>query len=74
MHRVGRKSNRNAEHRRTAALRFHSRPERFAQPAVDGKLVLRVKKKLAHLVTETASRRFDAAAQALGLTAETKIT
>ena len=37
------------------------------------KLVLRVKKRVAHLVTETAQRRLDAAAQALGLTAETKI-
>lgn len=46
----------------------------FDLTAVDGKLVLRVKKKVAHLVTETASRRLDAAAQALGLTAETKIT
>jgi exopolyphosphatase/guanosine-5'-triphosphate,3'-diphosphate pyrophosphatase len=46
----------------------------FEVAAVDGKLVLRVKKKVAHLVTETASRRLDAAAQALGLTAETKIT
>jgi hypothetical protein len=46
----------------------------FEVAAVDGKLVLRVKKKVAHLVTETASRRLDAVAQALGLTAETKIT
>jgi exopolyphosphatase/guanosine-5'-triphosphate,3'-diphosphate pyrophosphatase len=46
----------------------------FAAEAVDGKLVLRVKKKVAHLVTETAARRLDAAAQALGLVAETKIT
>jgi exopolyphosphatase / guanosine-5'-triphosphate,3'-diphosphate pyrophosphatase len=46
----------------------------FEIAAVDGKLQLRVKKKVAHLVTETASRRLDAAAQALGLTAETKIT
>jgi len=44
----------------------------FEAAAVDGKLVLKVKKKMAHLVTETASRRLDAAAQALGLTAETK--
>jgi exopolyphosphatase/guanosine-5'-triphosphate,3'-diphosphate pyrophosphatase len=40
---------------------------------VDGKLQLRVKRKLAHLVTETAQRRLDYAAAALGLTAETKI-
>lgn len=40
--------------------------------AVDGKLVLRVKKEVAHLMTETAARRLEAAAQALGLTAETK--
>jgi len=33
-----------------------------------------VKRKVAHLVTETATRRLDAAAQALGLVAETKIT
>lgn len=46
----------------------------FEINAVDGKLVLRVKKKAAHLVTETAARRLDAVAQALGLAAETKIT
>lgn len=45
----------------------------FEVGAVDGKLVLRVKKKVAHLVTETAARRLEAAAAALGLTAETKI-
>lgn len=45
----------------------------FEARAVDGTLVLRVKKAAAHLVTETASRRLDAVAQALGLTAETKI-
>jgi exopolyphosphatase/guanosine-5'-triphosphate,3'-diphosphate pyrophosphatase len=45
----------------------------FEVVAVDGKLVLRVKKKVAHLVTETAARRLEAAAAALGLTAETKI-
>lgn len=45
----------------------------FEIAAVDGKLVLKVKKKAAHLVTDTAARRLDAAAQALGLTAETKI-
>jgi exopolyphosphatase/guanosine-5'-triphosphate,3'-diphosphate pyrophosphatase len=46
----------------------------FDIAAVDGKLVLKVKKKVAHLVTETATRRLDAAAQALGLTAEIKNT
>lgn len=45
----------------------------FEASTVDGKLVLRVKKKAAHLLTDTAARRLDAAAQALGLTAETKI-
>jgi exopolyphosphatase / guanosine-5'-triphosphate,3'-diphosphate pyrophosphatase len=45
----------------------------FEVAAVDGKLLLRVKKKVAHLVTETAERRLEAAAVALGLTAETKI-
>jgi exopolyphosphatase/guanosine-5'-triphosphate,3'-diphosphate pyrophosphatase len=45
----------------------------FDIAAVDDTLLLRVKKKAAHLFTETASRRLDAAAQALGLTAETKI-
>jgi exopolyphosphatase/guanosine-5'-triphosphate,3'-diphosphate pyrophosphatase len=45
----------------------------FEIAAVDGRLVLRVKKKLAHLVTETAQRRLDYAAQALGLVAETRI-
>lgn len=39
---------------------------------VDGRLVLRVKKKLAHLLTETALRRLDYAAACLGLAAETK--
>jgi len=41
--------------------------------AVDGVLRLRVKKKAAHLATETAQRRLEAAAQALGLTAEMKL-
>jgi exopolyphosphatase/guanosine-5'-triphosphate,3'-diphosphate pyrophosphatase len=45
----------------------------FEVSAVDGALLLRVKKEMAHLVTETAARRLDAAAQALGLKAETKI-
>jgi exopolyphosphatase/guanosine-5'-triphosphate,3'-diphosphate pyrophosphatase len=44
----------------------------FEVRAVDGKLVLRVKKAVAHLVTETVQRRLEAAAQALGLTAELK--
>jgi exopolyphosphatase/guanosine-5'-triphosphate,3'-diphosphate pyrophosphatase len=39
---------------------------------VDGRLQLRMKKKLAHLMTETARRRLDYAAAALGLIAETK--
>ncbi len=46
----------------------------FEAAAVDGRLVLRVKKKAAHLVTETAARRLEAVAQWLGLTAETKVT
>jgi len=41
--------------------------------AVDGRLVLRVKRKMAHLITETVQRRLDFAAAALGLTPETKI-
>lgn len=41
--------------------------------AVDGRLLLRVKKKAAHLITETVQRRLDFAAGALGLTPETKI-
>ena len=45
----------------------------FEASVVDGTLLLRVKKKMAHLVTETAVRRLEAAAQALGLKAETKI-
>ncbi len=39
----------------------------------DGMLSLRVKKKVAHLVTETAQRRLDYAAAALGLRAEFKV-
>lgn len=46
----------------------------FEPSAVDGKLLLRVKKKAAHLATETAQRRLDAAAAALGLTPELKIS
>src|SRR5262245_2524587 len=45
----------------------------FEIGAVDGVLLLKVKKKMAHLVTETAARRLEAAAQALGLKAETRI-
>lgn len=41
--------------------------------SVDGKLVLRVKKKAAHLATETAQRRLDAAAQALDLSPEMRL-
>jgi len=41
--------------------------------AVDGRLLLRVKKKAAHLITETVQRRLEFAATALGLTPETKI-
>lgn len=46
----------------------------FEARVVDGKLVLRVKRKATHLVTEIAQRRLDYAAAALGLTAETKVT
>jgi len=46
----------------------------FEAAVVDGRLQLRVKKKLAHLATETAQRRLEAAAAALGLSAELKIT
>lgn len=45
----------------------------FEVEAVDGKLLLRVKKKVSELATDAALRRLDAAAQALGLTPETKI-
>jgi exopolyphosphatase/guanosine-5'-triphosphate,3'-diphosphate pyrophosphatase len=45
----------------------------FETAVVDGKLILRVKKKVAHLVTETATRRLEAAAQALGLGSEVKL-
>lgn len=46
----------------------------FELSVVDGKLLLRVKKKAAHLFTETAQRRLDFAAAALGLLSETNIT
>ncbi|MGQ0534272.1 MAG: Ppx/GppA phosphatase family protein [Caulobacteraceae bacterium] len=41
---------------------------------VDGRLVLRVKKKVAHIITETVQRRLDYAAAALGLSPEIKFT
>ena len=44
----------------------------FSAAAEGGKLVLQVKKPAAHLVTETTSRRLDAAASALGLSSEIK--
>ncbi|UPT61362.1 MAG: Ppx/GppA family phosphatase [Hyphomonadaceae bacterium JAD_PAG50586_4] len=45
----------------------------FELRVVDGRLQLRVKKGAAHLFTETAQRRLDYAAAALGLVSETKI-
>ncbi|HRP09820.1 MAG TPA: Ppx/GppA family phosphatase [Terricaulis sp.] len=48
--------------------------EAFEVAVVDERLQLRVKKSAAHLATETAQRRLDAAAAALGLTAELKTT
>src|SRR6185369_12794366 len=45
----------------------------FEIEAIDGKLLLRVKKKVSELATDAALRRLDAAAEALGLIAETKI-
>jgi exopolyphosphatase/guanosine-5'-triphosphate,3'-diphosphate pyrophosphatase len=45
----------------------------FEAKASDGKLVLKMQRKVAHLMTETVQRRLDAAAAALGLTAETRI-
>ncbi len=47
--------------------------ECFELQAVDGCLKLRVKKGAGHLATETAARRLDAAAQALGYTAEVEV-
>lgn len=44
----------------------------FSIGVLDGKLVLGMKKELAHLATETALRRLEHAAQTLGLAAETK--
>ena len=46
---------------------------KFAVAAENGKLTLKVDKAVAHLVTETASRRLDAAAVALGLIAQTRM-
>lgn len=46
----------------------------FEAAAVDGVLVLSMKKQVAQLMTDTAQRRLEAAATALGLSAETKIT
>lgn len=54
---------------RSEALLSH-----FELSAVDGTLLLKVKKKAAQLATETALRRLDAAASALGLKSETKFT
>lgn len=48
--------------------------EVFEVAVVDERLQLRVKKKAAHLATETVQRRLEAAAAALGLSAEMKIT
>jgi exopolyphosphatase/guanosine-5'-triphosphate,3'-diphosphate pyrophosphatase len=42
--------------------------------SVDGKLTLKADKSAAHLVTETAGRRLDAAASALGLKAEQQLS
>jgi exopolyphosphatase/guanosine-5'-triphosphate,3'-diphosphate pyrophosphatase len=53
--------------------RSESLLDAFEVGVVDGALLLRVKKKMAHVVTETAVRRLETAAQALGLKAETKI-
>jgi exopolyphosphatase/guanosine-5'-triphosphate,3'-diphosphate pyrophosphatase len=45
----------------------------FEAKAQDGKLVLDMKKKVAHLMTETVQRRLDSAASALGLVSEIRI-
>ncbi len=45
----------------------------FEIGVADGALTLRVKKNMAHLVTETAQRRLDYAAASLGLLAQTRI-
>src|SRR5262249_51786325 len=45
----------------------------FEVAVVDERLQLRVKKQSAHLATETAQRRLEAAAAALGLAAELRI-
>jgi len=45
----------------------------FAIATLDGKLLLSMKRDVAHLATETALRRLEHAAQALGFAAETKV-
>jgi exopolyphosphatase/guanosine-5'-triphosphate,3'-diphosphate pyrophosphatase len=47
---------------------------RFAIVAEEGRLSLRAPKAVAHLLTDTTARRLDAAASALGLVAETKVS
>lgn len=47
---------------------------KFEAEASEGQLLLKVQKSAAHLVTETASRRLDAAANALGLSGEIKVS
>ncbi|MFT3726467.1 MAG: Ppx/GppA family phosphatase [Terricaulis sp.] len=48
--------------------------KQFSVSVDDGKLLLRVKKAVLDLATDTALRRLDAAASSLGLSAETKTT
>jgi exopolyphosphatase/guanosine-5'-triphosphate,3'-diphosphate pyrophosphatase len=48
--------------------------KQFSVSVDDGKLLLRVKKAILDLATDTALRRLDAAAATLGLSAETKTT
>src|SRR5262249_24255591 len=48
--------------------------KQFSVSVADGKLLLRVKKAVLDLATDTALRRLDAAAATLGLSAETKTT
>jgi hypothetical protein len=48
--------------------------KQFSVSVDDGKLLLRVKKAVLDLATDTALRRLDAAAATLGLSAETKTT
>lgn len=45
----------------------------FEPSAQDGKLVLKVKKKVAHLMTDTVQRRLESAAATFGLVAETRV-